>query len=63
MDSVNEKTFYTVEEVVEDVKNGKLIIIVDDRSADNEGVFFQAAERIRPLAVAPGLCGPAPDLL
>ena len=51
MDSVNEKTFYTVEEVVEDVKNGKLIIIVDDRSADNEGVFFQAAQKAQQESV------------
>jgi GTP cyclohydrolase II len=45
MDSLNKKIFYTIEEVIEDVKNGKLIIIVDDKSEDNEGVFFQAAEK------------------
>ena len=45
MDSLNKKIFYTIEEVIEDVKNGKFIIIVDYKSADNEGVFFQAAEK------------------
>ena len=46
MDSLSKKTFYTVEEVLKDVQNGKLIIIVDDSSADNEGVIFQAAQKV-----------------
>ena len=51
MDFLNEKIFYSVEEVIEDVKNGKLIIIVDDKSAENEGVFFQAAEKAQQESV------------
>ena len=51
MDSLSKKTFYTVEEVLKDVKNGKLIIIVDDSSADNEGVIFQAAQKAQQESV------------
>jgi len=38
--------FYTVEEVIGDIKSGRIIIIVDDRSQENEGVLFQAAEKV-----------------
>jgi 3,4-dihydroxy 2-butanone 4-phosphate synthase / GTP cyclohydrolase II len=51
MDSLIKKTFYSVEEVLKDVKDGKLIIIVDDSSADNEGVFFQAAQKAQQESV------------
>ncbi|MDD3629284.1 MAG: GTP cyclohydrolase II [Actinomycetota bacterium] len=48
MDSSQNKSkyFYPVENIIEDIKNGEIIIIVDDRSPDNEGVFFQAAEKV-----------------
>jgi 3,4-dihydroxy 2-butanone 4-phosphate synthase/GTP cyclohydrolase II len=51
MDSLNKKTFYSVEEVIKDIQNGKLLIIVDDRSSDNEGVFFQAAQKAQQESV------------
>jgi 3,4-dihydroxy 2-butanone 4-phosphate synthase / GTP cyclohydrolase II len=51
MDSLSKKTFYSVEEVLKDVKDGKLIIIVDDSSADNEGVIFQAAQKAQAVSV------------
>ncbi len=34
----------TVEEVMEDVKKGKIVIIVDDELAESGGVFFMASE-------------------
>ncbi|MBN1298538.1 MAG: GTP cyclohydrolase II [Actinobacteria bacterium] len=40
------KFFYSIEETTEDIKNGNIAIIVDDRSSDNEGVLFQAAEKV-----------------
>jgi 3,4-dihydroxy 2-butanone 4-phosphate synthase / GTP cyclohydrolase II len=49
MNSLNkdfEKFFYRVEEIVTDIKAGKIIIIVDDKSQENEGVLFQAAEKV-----------------
>ncbi len=40
-----------VEEVIEDVKNGKLIIIVDDEDRENEGDLMIAAEKVTPEAI------------
>ena len=37
----------TIEEALEDVKNGKPIIIVDDENRENEGDLFVAAQRRR----------------
>ncbi|MCG2788722.1 MAG: GTP cyclohydrolase II [Actinomycetia bacterium] len=49
MNSLNkdfEKFFHGVEEIITDIKAGKIIIIVDDKSQENEGVLFQAAEKV-----------------
>lgn len=49
MNSLNkdfEKFFHRVEEIITDIKAGKIIIIVDDKSQENEGVLFQAAEKV-----------------
>jgi 3,4-dihydroxy 2-butanone 4-phosphate synthase/GTP cyclohydrolase II len=40
--------FNTVEEAIEDIKNGKLIIVVDDEDRENEGDFIAAAELVTP---------------
>jgi len=39
---------HTIEEAIEDVKNGKLIIVVDDIDRENEGDFIAAAEMVTP---------------
>lgn len=41
----------TVEEAIEDIKNGKVIIVVDDYDRENEGDFVVAAEKITPEIV------------
>ncbi|ELR68846.1 3,4-dihydroxy-2-butanone 4-phosphate synthase [Fulvivirga imtechensis AK7] len=41
----------TIEEALEDVKNGKVIIVVDDEDRENEGDFICAAECITPEIV------------
>jgi 3,4-dihydroxy 2-butanone 4-phosphate synthase/GTP cyclohydrolase II len=41
----------TIEEAIEDVKNGKVIIVVDDEDRENEGDFICAAEAITPEIV------------
>ena len=41
----------TIEEAVEDLRNGKLIIVVDDEDRENEGDFIAAAEKITPEMV------------
>lgn len=41
-------TLDTIEEAIEDIKNGKIIIVVDDEDRENEGDFVCAAEKITP---------------
>ncbi|GAI61734.1 unnamed protein product [marine sediment metagenome] len=44
MDSQNKKNknlFCSIEDTIDDIREGKIIIIVDDKSLHNEGVFFQ----------------------
>ncbi len=36
----------SIEEVVEDIKNGKMIILVDDEDRENEGDLYMAAEMV-----------------
>ena len=43
--------FSPIEDCIKDVRQGKIIIIVDDKSRNNEGVFFQAAEKVTPASV------------
>jgi 3,4-dihydroxy 2-butanone 4-phosphate synthase/GTP cyclohydrolase II len=38
----------TIEEAIEDIKNGKIIIVVDDEDRENEGDFICAAEAVTP---------------
>ncbi len=38
----------TIEEAIEDIRNGKLIIVVDDEDRENEGDFIAAAEMVTP---------------
>lgn len=38
----------TISEAIEDIKNGKIIIVVDDEDRENEGDFICAAEKITP---------------
>ena len=41
----------TVEEAIEDFKQGKIVIVVDDEDRENEGDFIVAAEKITPEIV------------
>ncbi len=36
----------TIEEAIEDIKNGKMIIVVDDEDRENEGDFLTAARNV-----------------
>src|SRR5690554_1118090 len=38
----------TIEEAIEDIKQGKVIIVVDDENRENEGDFIAAAEMVTP---------------
>ncbi len=41
----------TVAEAIEDIKNGKVIIVVDDENRENEGDFLTAARNVTPEIV------------
>ncbi|MBU0488172.1 MAG: bifunctional 3,4-dihydroxy-2-butanone-4-phosphate synthase/GTP cyclohydrolase II [Bacteroidetes bacterium] len=41
----------TIEEAIEDIRNGKVIIVVDDENRENEGDFVAAAENISTATV------------
>jgi 3,4-dihydroxy 2-butanone 4-phosphate synthase/GTP cyclohydrolase II len=50
--SVPEKTSeYIVEQVLPDVRKGRMLILVDDESRENEGDLYIAAERATPDAI------------
>lgn len=44
-------TFNKVEEAIEDIKAGKLIIVVDDEDRENEGDFLTAARNVTPEVI------------
>jgi 3,4-dihydroxy 2-butanone 4-phosphate synthase/GTP cyclohydrolase II len=44
-------TFNTIEEGIEDIKQGKLIIVVDDEDRENEGDFLTAARNVTPEVI------------
>lgn len=40
--------FHTIEEAIEDLKAGKLVIVVDDEDRENEGDFVGLADKVTP---------------
>lgn len=45
------KLLNSIEEAIEDFRNGKIVIVVDDEDRENEGDFIVAAEKITPEIV------------
>ena len=43
--------FNSIEEILDDLREGKMVIIVDDEDRENEGDFVVAAETITPEIV------------
>lgn len=41
----------TIEEVIEEFRRGKIVIVVDDEDRENEGDFIMAAEKVTPQAI------------
>lgn len=41
----NSGAFFSLDKIIGDIKDGKILIIVDDKGEETEGVLFQAAER------------------
>ena len=40
--------FATIEQAIEDIKNGKMLVVVDDEDRENEGDIIVAAEKLMP---------------
>jgi 3,4-dihydroxy 2-butanone 4-phosphate synthase / GTP cyclohydrolase II len=43
--------FDTIEDAVEDIRAGRMVIVVDDADRENEGDFVMAAEKVTPDAI------------
>ena len=43
--------FNTIEEALEDIRAGKMVIVVDDENRENEGDLIMAAEKVTPEAI------------
>ncbi len=48
---MDRSVFSTIEEALEDVRAGRIVIVVDDADRENEGDFVMAAEKVTPEAV------------
>ena len=46
--SFNKIVLNTIEEAIEDIRQGKIIIVVDDEGRENEGDFLAAADKVTP---------------
>ncbi|HSE92624.1 MAG TPA: bifunctional 3,4-dihydroxy-2-butanone-4-phosphate synthase/GTP cyclohydrolase II [Methylomirabilota bacterium] len=44
-------TFATIEEAVEEIRQGRMLLVVDDEDRENEGDFLMAADKATPEAV------------
>jgi 3,4-dihydroxy 2-butanone 4-phosphate synthase / GTP cyclohydrolase II len=49
---VDTAVFATVEEAIEEIQQGRMVIVVDDADRENEGDLILAAERVTPEAIA-----------
>ncbi|MBU1027340.1 MAG: bifunctional 3,4-dihydroxy-2-butanone-4-phosphate synthase/GTP cyclohydrolase II [Candidatus Margulisbacteria bacterium] len=50
----NEKlkiVFNKIEEAIEDIRNGRMVVVVDDKDRENEGDLVMAAEKVTPDAI------------
>jgi len=45
------KDFNTIEEAIEDIKQGKMVIVVDDKRRENEGDLVMAASKVTASAI------------
>jgi len=48
---MSDSIFNTIPEAIEDIRNGKIVIVVDDEDRENEGDFLMAADKVTPEAV------------
>lgn len=44
-------TLNTIEQAINDIRNGKMLVVVDDKDRENEGDLVVAAEKVTPQAI------------
>jgi 3,4-dihydroxy 2-butanone 4-phosphate synthase/GTP cyclohydrolase II len=49
--STSEFKLNSIHEAIDDIRNGKVIIVVDDENRENEGDFLAAAEKVTPQMI------------
>jgi len=50
-ETIGRSMFSTIEEAIEDIRAGRMVIVVDDADRENEGDFIMAAEKATPEAI------------
>lgn len=48
---MSKSPFNTIPEAIEDIRNGEIVIVVDDEDRENEGDFLMAADKATPQAI------------
>ena len=47
----SQSPFSSIEKAISEIKNGKMIIVVDDEDRENEGDLVQAASKVTPESI------------
>src|SRR5437867_1938238 len=47
----DQQPFASIEEAIEEIRRGRVVIVVDDADRENEGDFVMAAEKVTPEAI------------
>ncbi|MBK7962949.1 MAG: 3,4-dihydroxy-2-butanone-4-phosphate synthase [Bdellovibrionales bacterium] len=50
-DDVNKQSFDSIEDLIHDIRQGKIVILVDDEDRENEGDLVLAADHVTPAAI------------
>jgi 3,4-dihydroxy 2-butanone 4-phosphate synthase / GTP cyclohydrolase II len=50
-DEPSDAVFSPIEDAIEDIRNGRIVIVVDDADRENEGDLIMAAEKVTPEAI------------
>ncbi|MEX2435494.1 MAG: 3,4-dihydroxy-2-butanone-4-phosphate synthase, partial [Balneolaceae bacterium] len=48
---MSKNPFHSIPEAIKDIRDGKMIIVVDDEDRENEGDFLMAADKVTPEAI------------
>ncbi len=43
--------FATIEEAIEEIRQGRILVVVDDEDRENEGDLVMAADKVTPEAI------------